>query len=87
MVARLSAGGAAGGYLLVDGAQLVPHRKVRMGRPDDAGSIDFLAYSAHKMYAPFGIGVLVAATGATVYLVWRRRRKETPVDLLPVASQ
>ena len=51
---------AAGGYLLVDGAQLVPHRRVRMGRPDDAGSIDFLAYSAHKMYAPFGIGVLVA---------------------------
>jgi peptidyl-prolyl cis-trans isomerase B (cyclophilin B) len=34
-----------------------------------------------------GIGVLVAAAGATVYLVWRRRRKETPVDLLPDARQ
>lgn len=50
----------AGGYLLVDGAQLVPHRRVRMGKPGEPDSIDFLAYSAHKMYAPFGIGVLVA---------------------------
>lgn len=31
-----------------------------MGKPGDPRSIDFLAYSAHKMYAPFGTGVLVA---------------------------
>ncbi len=45
----------AGAYLLVDATQLVPHRKLEMG-----DSIDIVAYSAHKMYAPFGTGVLVA---------------------------
>jgi len=50
----------AGAYLMVDGAQLVPHRPVRMGLPGEAEAIDFIAYSAHKMYAPYGTGVLVA---------------------------
>ena len=45
----------AGAYFCVDGAQLVPHRKVDMTRD----KIDFLCFSGHKMYAPFGIGVLV----------------------------
>lgn len=51
---------AAGAYLMVDGAQLVPHRSVQMGLPGDEHAIDFLAYSAHKMYAPYGTGVLIA---------------------------
>lgn len=38
--------------VLVDAAQLAPHRPL----PADA---DFLAWSGHKMYAPFGAGVLV----------------------------
>ena len=38
--------------VLVDGAQLAPHRPL----PAEA---DFLAWSGHKMYAPFGAGVLV----------------------------
>lgn len=38
--------------VLVDSAQLAPHR------PMPAGA-DFLAWSGHKMYAPFGAGVLV----------------------------
>jgi selenocysteine lyase/cysteine desulfurase len=41
---------------LVDGAQLIAHRKIDM----EASGIDFLAFSAHKAYAPFGCGVLVA---------------------------
>ncbi|MEI6683714.1 MAG: aminotransferase class V-fold PLP-dependent enzyme [Bacteroidota bacterium] len=45
-----------GAKLLVDGAQLVAHRKVDM----EKSGIDFLAFSAHKVYAPFGCGVLVA---------------------------
>ncbi len=46
-----------GARLLVDAAQMVAHRKVNM-----AGSgIDYLAFSAHKAYAPFGTGVLVTA--------------------------
>ncbi|MCX6246211.1 MAG: aminotransferase class V-fold PLP-dependent enzyme [Bacteroidetes bacterium] len=45
-----------GAQLMVDAAQLVAHRKV-----DVAGcGIDYLAFSAHKVYAPFGCGVLVA---------------------------
>ena len=43
----------------VDGAQIVAHRKVEMERC----GIDLLAFSAHKNYAPFGTGVLVARKG------------------------
>lgn len=52
----------AGALLFVDAAQLVPHRPVNMLPDDDRGHIDFLAFSAHKMYAPFGAGVLVGPT-------------------------
>ena len=45
--------------IFVDAAQLVPHRPVDMRDPSDDEHIDFLAFSAHKMYAPFGVGVLV----------------------------
>lgn len=48
-----------GARLLVDAAQLVAHRKVDM----KAGEIDYLAFSAHKVYAPFGCGVLVVRKG------------------------
>ena len=48
-----------GARLLVDAAQLVAHRKVAMER----SGIDYLAFSAHKAYAPFGTGVLLARTG------------------------
>ena len=46
--------------IMVDAAQLVPHRKVDMRPQDDPGHIDFLAFSAHKIYAPFGTGVLIS---------------------------
>jgi selenocysteine lyase/cysteine desulfurase len=45
--------------MLVDAAQLIAHREVKMGEPSDAEHIDFLVFSGHKMYAPFGSGVLV----------------------------
>ena len=45
-----------GARVLVDAAQLVAHRRVDM----DACGIDYLAFSAHKAYAPFGSGALVA---------------------------
>ncbi|MFC2098248.1 aminotransferase class V-fold PLP-dependent enzyme [Bacteroidota bacterium] len=48
-----------GAHLLVDAAQLVAHRKVDM----EADGIDYLAFSAHKVYAPFGCGALVARKG------------------------
>jgi cysteine desulfurase / selenocysteine lyase len=50
---------AAGGLFFVDAAQLAPHRPIRMLPVDDPGHIDFLALSAHKMYAPFGTGALI----------------------------
>ncbi len=48
-----------GAKILVDGAQLVPHCPVNMKSCDAAGQIDYLVFSGHKMYAPFGIGVLI----------------------------
>jgi len=48
-----------GAHLLVDAAQLVAHRKVDMA----ACGIDYLAFSGHKVYAPFGTGVLMARKG------------------------
>jgi selenocysteine lyase/cysteine desulfurase len=50
---------AAGAQILVDCAQLAPHRAVRMGALDDPAHLDYVAISAHKMYAPFGTGALV----------------------------
>ncbi|OAA94643.1 aminotransferase class V-fold PLP-dependent enzyme [Clostridium coskatii] len=48
-----------GSEILVDGAQLVPHYPIYMKQHYEDESIDYLAFSAHKMYAPFGIGVLI----------------------------
>ena len=45
---------AVGALVLVDGAQSVPHMPVDV----HALGVDFLAFSGHKMLAPFGIGVL-----------------------------
>lgn len=50
---------AAGAEILVDAAQLCPHRSVSMRATDDPGHIDYLALSAHKMYAPYGSGALI----------------------------
>lgn len=41
-------------YVVVDGAQSVPHMKVDVKDLD----VDFLAFSAHKMLGPTGVGVL-----------------------------
>lgn len=49
-----------GARILMDGAQLVPHRPVDMKPQDPNCYLDFMVFSAHKMYAPFGTGVLVA---------------------------
>jgi selenocysteine lyase/cysteine desulfurase len=52
-----------GAHLLVDAAQLVAHRKVEMERC----GIDYLAFSAHKVYAPFGSGALVVRKGLLTF--------------------
>jgi cysteine desulfurase/selenocysteine lyase len=50
---------AVGAKILVDAAQLAPHRAIDVRRDDDAGHLDFVALSAHKMYAPYGTGALI----------------------------
>ncbi|MCF8608606.1 aminotransferase class V-fold PLP-dependent enzyme [Gordonia sp. HY285] len=44
-----------GARILVDGAQLVPHRATSIA----SFGVDYLVFSGHKLYAPFGAGVLV----------------------------
>lgn len=48
-----------GGKIIVDGAQLVPHKKVSMCQEDSSENIDFLVFSGHKIYAPFGSGAII----------------------------
>lgn len=48
-----------GAKIVVDGAQLVPHVPVDMMPANIPEHIDYLVFSAHKMYAPFGSGVLI----------------------------
>lgn len=44
----------AGAWVLIDGAQSIPHTKVDVQRLD----ADFFIFSGHKMYAPTGTGIL-----------------------------
>ncbi|GAA5229504.1 aminotransferase class V-fold PLP-dependent enzyme [Arthrobacter cryoconiti] len=44
-----------GARIVLDAAQLAPHRRIDMVHD----GIDYLAFSGHKLYAPFGAGVLV----------------------------
>jgi cysteine desulfurase/selenocysteine lyase len=74
---------AVGAKIVVDAAQLAPHRAINMRPDDDPEHLDFLAIAAHKMYAPYGTGALVGPTwvfergtpdlvgGGTVNLVTR----------------
>lgn len=57
----------AGARIVVDAAQSIPHRRVRVSELD----IDYLAFSAHKMLGPTGIGVLYG-------------RREALLELTPV---
>lgn len=57
-----------GARIVVDAAQYVSHRPIDMADWD----VDYIAFSGHKMYAPFGIGVLAGRAdwlaGAEPYL-------------------
>ncbi|MEK7269640.1 MAG: aminotransferase class V-fold PLP-dependent enzyme [Planctomycetota bacterium] len=56
-IARLAH--AHGALIAVDATQIVAHRPFSLGAPDDPARVDFAVFSGHKMYAPFGSGVLV----------------------------
>lgn len=51
-----------GAHILVDAAQLAPHRPIQMLDLDDPAHLDFVVISAHKLYAPFGTGALIGRT-------------------------
>lgn len=44
-----------GARISVDAAQLAPHRRIDLVATD----VDYVAFSGHKLYAPFGAGALV----------------------------
>jgi selenocysteine lyase/cysteine desulfurase len=46
---------AYGARIFVDAAQLAPHRRIHLTLSD----VDYVAFSGHKLYAPYGSGVLV----------------------------
>ena len=48
-----------GAKIIVDGAQIVAHRKFSMLGDTPEENIDFFVFSAHKMYSPFGGGAIV----------------------------
>lgn len=48
-----------GAKIIVDGAQIIAHRKFSMIGKKPAENIDFFVFSAHKMYSPFGGGAVV----------------------------
>ena len=70
-----------GAKIIVDGAQIVAHRKFSMLGETEDENIDFFVFSAHKMYSPYGGGAVVGLTdvlmehmpkfygGGTIYIV------------------
>ncbi|MFB5763652.1 aminotransferase class V-fold PLP-dependent enzyme [Paenibacillus medicaginis] len=48
----------------VDAAQFIPHESIQMMRLNPAENIDFLSFTGHKLYAPFGTAVLIGRQGA-----------------------
>jgi cysteine desulfurase/selenocysteine lyase len=50
---------AAGVQIMVDCAQLAPHRQISIKDLKDPAHLDYITISAHKMYAPFGVGALI----------------------------
>jgi len=49
-----------GALVSIDAAQLAPHHRIDIRGASDPGHLDFVSLSGHKMYAPYGAGVLVA---------------------------
>ena len=50
---------AVGAQILVDAAQLAPHRRINIKSLDNPEHLDYIVVSAHKMYAPFGTGAII----------------------------
>ncbi len=74
---------AAGAEIAVDAAQLAPHRPIDIGDMGDPAHLDYVAFSGHKLYAPYGVGALVGradtfALGAPLLVGGGSVRRVTP---------
>jgi len=61
----------AGAVIVVDAAQAAPHIPITMHTSNPAETLDFIALSGHKLYAPGSPGVLVASKDALASAAWR----------------
>lgn len=62
-----------GAKMIVDAAQLIAHRSINILGSRDEEKIDFLVFSGHKMYAPFGTGAIVgdfSTIGSIKPFIW-----------------
>ncbi len=50
---------SVGAQIVVDCAQLAPHRNIEMLPQEDPKHLDYVTISGHKMYAPLGTGALI----------------------------
>ncbi|GAA1322218.1 aminotransferase class V-fold PLP-dependent enzyme [Pseudonocardia xinjiangensis] len=70
----------AGARVVVDAAQLAPHRRVDLA----ATGIDYVALSGHKLYAPYGAGAIVGRRDwldeGTPYLAGGGAVREVRID-------
>ncbi|MGW0040695.1 aminotransferase class V-fold PLP-dependent enzyme [Rhodococcus sp. NPDC003348] len=75
-----------GARILVDAAQLLPHRRVDIAEL----GVDYLAFSGHKLYAPFGAGALVGRAdwldAAEPYLAGGGATKNVEIDAVQWAA-
>ncbi|MEI8167254.1 MAG: aminotransferase class V-fold PLP-dependent enzyme, partial [Chloroflexales bacterium] len=74
---------AHGAELVVDAAQLAPHRPINLGDLADPAHLDYVALSGHKLYAPYGAGALIGradtfALGAPLLAGGGSVRRVTP---------
>lgn len=51
-----------GARIIIDAAQLIAHRAIDMKGSCQEEAIDALVFSGHKMYAPFGSGIIIVKT-------------------------
>ncbi|MBR58537.1 MAG: hypothetical protein CMH54_11010 [Myxococcales bacterium] len=55
-----------GALVVIDAAQMAPHQAINMHPADPDASLDFVALSGHKMYAPGSRGALVGILNRSV---------------------
>jgi selenocysteine lyase/cysteine desulfurase len=49
-----------GAEIVVDAAQLIAHRRISIRGNSSGEQLDYVVFSGHKVYAPYGAGVLVS---------------------------